>query len=536
MITHNSIESLKSKIDITDVIGGFVELKRSGATYKGRCPFHEERTASFTVNPARGTYYCFGCGAKGDMISFVQEFSKLSFSDAVQKLADDHNITLEYTVGEKPREKRDPLPLETLKRLFVARLEQTPFAAEYLKTRGLGAAMIEHFEIGYAPESDEQLAVLKRENIPIGNALKAGVLVEDERGRVYARFTKRVMFPIYNHSGALVGFGGRTLGDHPAKYINSPQSAFFNKSALLFALGKAREGILKEKTVIVCEGYMDAVMLHQAGFTHAVATLGTALTHEHLPLLKRLDNPRVILSYDSDHAGKEAAFKAAKLLCEHDFLGGVAVIEGGKDPAELIEQSKTVQLAEYYRQAAAFHRFVIDELQSRAATKDEAYREIAAFVKTLSRFRAEEAKNYAAAVLGIDPRRFSLTVPMERAANRKRNIGELELIKTLALNGELHERLIDYIDSALFDTHGDLFNALRRGDESALYELLGDELIVPLAAEQTQEAVRKRLLDFYTKEMRRLRSGEQVEVLLELRGIVDRLKKGSLVAFRRMGN
>ncbi|MDR1452343.1 MAG: DNA primase, partial [Helicobacteraceae bacterium] len=458
MIKKESIELLKSRVDIVDLVGSYLELKRFGATYKARCPFHEERTASFNVNP-KGFYYCFGCQAKGDAIDFVRQMERLNFEDAAQKIADLYNISLEREYGAQFK-KRDYRPLEALKSFFLEELGKNDGAREYLRLRGVSEAIIERFEVGYAPESKPQLDFLRRETISFEAAKEAGALVEDDGGRLFARFTKRLMFPIYNMNGAIAGFGGRTLGDHPAKYINSPQSEFFNKSRLLYALDVARDAILKQKTAIVCEGYMDAIMLHQAGFSHAVATLGVALTNEHLPLLKRLDDPKIILSYDSDAAGIEAALKAAKLLAAHNFRGGAASIEGGKDPADLIAAGNAGALARAYENAKPFVAFAIEKIVDRAPNRDAAFDEAQKFIDALPRFTAEEGSRYAAAKLGVDFRRFKIRAKDSAAPtllSAKRDLGELALIKTLSLDDETRASMIDYLDSELFSNHRDLY-------------------------------------------------------------------------------
>jgi DNA primase len=536
LIKKESIEALKSRVDIVDLIGSYVELKRSGATYKARCPFHDERTASFNVNPIRGYYYCFGCQAKGDAIDFVMRLERLTFEEAAQKIANLYNVSLEYESGANLK-RRDYRPLEALKKLFLEELGRNAQAQEYLRSRGLSEEIIERFEIGYAPESHLQLDFLRREKIPFETAQETGALAQDEGGRLFARFTKRVTFPIYSHNGAIVGFGGRTLANHPAKYINSPQSEIFDKSRLLYALNVARDFILKQKTAIVCEGYMDAVMLHQAGFSNAIATLGTALTKEHLPLLKRLDNPEIILSYDSDAAGREAAFKASRLLAAHNFKGGVATIEGGKDPAELVASGAVETLAKAYKDAKSFAKYAIENIVDRAASPDTALQEAQAFLDELSPLLAEETARYAAAKLGTDRRRFKIrsdqTPPPPTILSGRRDVGELALIKTLSLDSEMHANMIDYLNPALFSVHRNLYEALLNGDFTALYALQSEERIGIMKTEEALTAARRLMLIFCEKEARLLREDRQAERLKEAQRAIMRLKSGESIPFRR---
>lgn len=553
MIKNESLELLKSRIDIVEVIGGYIELKRAGSTFKGCCPFHDEKTPSFNVNPSKQFYHCFGCKAGGDAIKFVQEFERITFTEAVEKLAGEYNITLEYENSEAPK-RTDNRPLEALNRFFLEELGHTPHALAYLRERGVSEGMMERFEIGYAPESGPQQAVLQRAKIPMPAAIEAGAFSEDERARPYARFTQRVTFPIRNAQGVLVGFGGRTLSNHPAKYVNSPQSTLFNKSRLLYALHLAKDAVLKRRSIVVAEGYLDVVMLHQAGFENAVATLGTALTEEHLPLLRRLDDPAVILSYDSDSAGKEAAFKASKLLAAHGFKGGVAMIEGGKDPADLVKSGQSRVLDKLYAHPKPFAHFALDTIIDRAlqATpgpegRDRALQEAQSFLATLGPLSHESYALYAAGALGIDSRRLKGFKPAAHAApggfftgGGRQDLAELTLLKALALDRSLLESLIDYLDIALFETHGDLFAALGQNDvdNPKIRGLLFDEAIKPLGQEELRDKLRALLVRHFDKELNRLRTqrgGDFAALSFSLRQIqeaIRRLRGGELVVFR----
>lgn len=552
MIKHESIELLKSRIDIVEVIGGYIELKRAGSTFKGCCPFHDEKTPSFNVNPSKQFYHCFGCKAGGDAIKFVQEFERITFAEAVEKLAGEYNITLEHEGNDAPR-RTDNRPLEALNRFFLEELGRNDHALGYLRERGLGEGTMERFEIGYAPESGPQLAFLQKEKILLPAAIEAGAFSEDDRGRPYARFTNRVTFPIRNAQGVLAGFGGRTLSNHPAKYVNSPQSALFNKSRLLYALHLAKDAVLKRRSIIVAEGYLDVIMLHQSGFDNAVATLGTALTEEHLPLLKRLDDPAVILSYDSDSAGREAAFKASKLLAAHGFKGGVAMMEGGKDPADLVKSGQVALLERLYKHPKPFAHFALDTLIDRALQsrpgpegRDLAMQEAQAFLATLGPLSHEGYALYAAGALGIDSRRFKGAKPAPRMpaggslGGGRNDLAELTLLKTLVHDPSLLESLIDYLDIALFEFHGDLFAALGQGETAhpKIRELAFDESIRPLEAGELRDKLRALLIRHFDKELSRLRTqkgGDFTALSFNLRQTqeaIRRLRGGELVTFR----
>ena len=325
MITQDSIEALKARLDIVDIVGSYIELKRAGSSFKAPCPFHDEKSPSFVVNPARQSYHCFGCGAHGDGIKFVMEYEKLNYPEAIEKLAASSNFSLHYTDDTKQK-KRSNL-LETLNDWYQKLLEEKRDAVAYLHERGIYASSIERFGIGYAPTSPETLRFLEQRRLPTPEAIEQGAIGRGDDGRLFARFIERITFPIHSTSGAIVGFGGRTITGHQAKYVNSSQSAIFNKSRLLYAYHLAREAIYRRREIIVTEGYLDVVMLHQAGFTHAVATLGTALTAEHLPLLRK-GEPKIFLAYDGDKAGRAAAYKASKLLSMSGFDGGVVLFFG----------------------------------------------------------------------------------------------------------------------------------------------------------------------------------------------------------------
>ena len=303
MITKNSIENLRNTIDIVDILSGYIQVKKSGANFKACCPFHGEKTPSFVISPAKQIYHCFGCGVGGDAIKFVMEFEKLSYPEALEKVAMLSNFSLEYDDNYK---KQDYSVIEKLNEYYQKLLSQNETVNNYLKERGISSFSIEKFELGFAPSSNETVNYLKNNFLNLADAKDFGLIDYGQNG-VYSRFIDRITFPIYSANGQLVGFGGRTISGHSAKYINSPQTKYFNKSKLLYGYNIAKEHIFKEHTIIVTEGYLDVIMLHQAGFKTAVATLGTALTSEHLPLLKRSES-KVILAYDGDSAGQYAAF------------------------------------------------------------------------------------------------------------------------------------------------------------------------------------------------------------------------------------
>jgi DNA primase len=258
MIKPESIENLKSIIDIVDVIGNYLQLKKEGSNYKALCPFHSEKTPSFVVSPSKQIYHCFGCGASGDAIKFVMEMEKLSYPEAIEKLASMYNFKLDYT-SSKSFVKLDVL--ESVNNYYISNLYKNKTALEYLKQRGLKDSTIEKFSLGYAPDSQTQIKYFKNAKLDFKALNDLGVLVNSE----YPRLIERITFPIFSASNKIIAFGGRTITNHPAKYINFTNTKIFNKSKTLYGLNFAREHILRKKELIIVEGYMDVIMLHQAG-------------------------------------------------------------------------------------------------------------------------------------------------------------------------------------------------------------------------------------------------------------------------------
>ncbi|HEX2515749.1 MAG TPA: DNA primase, partial [Chloroflexota bacterium] len=356
-----TIDEIKQRIDIVDLISGTVALKKAGRSYKGLCPFHQEKTPSFNVDPDRGTYHCFGCSKSGDVFSWVQETEGLDFGEALRKLADRAGVRLPERQAPRP----DPQAQAAADALSEAsawfhnlllRAPEGAQAREYLGRRGVRLATVERFALGWAPERWDGLTVhLKRRGLTEEQIESAGLALKNERG-LHDRFRARVIFPIRDAGGKVTGFGGRTLGDGQPKYLNSPQTATFDKSATLYALDLARGGIRKSGQAVIVEGYMDALMPHQAGFDNVVASLGTALTERQIELLRRYTQT-IVLALDADAAGQAATLRGLEVA--RQALGArsrpvpgratrtgylqlsagqikIAVLAGGKDPDEIV--------------------------------------------------------------------------------------------------------------------------------------------------------------------------------------------------------
>ena len=545
MITQDSIEALKARLDIVDIVGSYIELKRAGSSFKAPCPFHDEKSPSFVVNPARQSYHCFGCGAHGDSIKFVMEYEKLNYPEAIEKLAASNNFSLHYTDDTKQK-KRSNL-LETLNDWYQKLLEEKREALGYLHERGIYASSIERFGIGYAPTSPETLRFLEQRKLSTPEAIEQGAIGRGDDGRLFARFIERITFPIHSTSGAIVGFGGRTITGHQAKYVNSSQSAIFNKSRLLYAYHLAREAIYRRREIIVTEGYLDVVMLHQAGFTHAVATLGTALTAEHLPLLRK-GEPKIFLAYDGDKAGRAAAFKASKLLSSSGFDGGVILFEGGLDPADMIKNGQIEALNALLHRPIPFIEFVISEmintydLQDPKA-KETALHENVAFLKTLSPLLQEEYRPFIASKLGISPSLIQVGRTNKAAATQPINfshhdIWELSFIKTLLERPHIADSLLDFIDVSLLQYHRSEFESALQGrsDDPRLSALMMDDRIRTFEGD---DGLRAELITFlsahYNRELKKVTTQNTVSfdqksyLIRQFRDKIERLKRGELV-------
>ncbi|MBE6587134.1 MAG: DNA primase [Ruminococcaceae bacterium] len=346
MVPANVIEDLKFRNNIEDVIASYVTLSRSGSNLKGLCPFHSEKTPSFTVYSGDGHFYCFGCGAGGDVISFIMRMENLDYRAALDYLAQRCGITLpdddSRERGGVSRQRVIEMNRAAAKFFhhMLMKSEEGQAGRDYFAKRKLSGATIKHFGLGYAPNSYDGLKKYLREKGFTDEEMVAGYLCQRSRKNeknIYDCFRGRVMFPIIDVAGNVVAFGGRVLDDSQPKYLNSSDTPAFKKSRNLFALNYAKNK--KEDYLILCEGYMDVIALHAAGFTGAVATLGTAITPEQARIMKKYTD-KVVICYDSDEAGQKAADKAMRLLSEVDISVRVIRIPGAKDPDEFIKSNE----------------------------------------------------------------------------------------------------------------------------------------------------------------------------------------------------
>ncbi len=401
------IEEVRSRNDVVDVISQYVHLQKKGASYFGLCPFHSEKTGSFSVTPAKQMYYCFGCGAGGNVFTFLMEYENFTFSEAMEALADRAGIELpkqEMTSAARAEaDKRNQLfeiNREAATYFYSKmRSEKGKLALDYFQKRGLSQETMQKFGLGYSDKYSDDLYKYLRGKGYTDEVLKdCGLISIDERRGGYDKFWNRAMFPIMDANNKVVAFGGRVMGEGEPKYLNSPETAVFNKSRTLYGLHLARR--TKKDQFILCEGYMDVIALHQAGFDNAIASLGTALTQGHANMIKRY-NKDVYLSYDSDGAGTKAALRAIPILKEAGITCKVINMKPYKDPDEFIKALGADAYQERINQAENSFMFTLRILEqdydmSDPEGKTNFYHEVA---KRILDFPDElERNNYIEAV------------------------------------------------------------------------------------------------------------------------------------------
>lgn len=367
------INDLLARTDIVDLIDARVKLKKQGKNFHACCPFHNEKTPSFTVNGEKQFYHCFGCGAHGNAIDFLMNFDRLEFVESIEELATSHGLDVPYEAGSGPsqmeRHQRQSLYqlMENLKGFYQQGLQQSSAqpARDYLDRRGLSAEIINYFAIGYAPAGwDNVLKRFGKQSEDRESLMEAGMLVSNDKGRTYDRFRDRVMFPIRDKRGRVIGFGGRVLGNDTPKYLNSPETPIFHKGRQLYGLYEAVKNHPEPARLLVVEGYMDVVALAQYGIDYAVASLGTSTTAEHIQLLFR-STDTVICCYDGDRAGREAAWRALETALPYMNDGRqlrFMFLPDGEDPDTLVRKEGKEAFEARMEQAMPLSSFLFDSL------------------------------------------------------------------------------------------------------------------------------------------------------------------------------
>jgi DNA primase len=374
-------ERVKQQADIIRVIGEYIRLKKTGQNFTGLCPFHQEKTPSFAVHPVRQIYHCFGCGAGGDVFQFVMEMDKSTFPEAVRTVAEKCGIPIPKPRERSPEQRRENLQRAAIVEMhkqaadfFTHQLHHTAegrAACAYLEDRGLDMETIQRFALGYAPSSGDALRRRLGEPGSGGRGdqdklLEAsGLFSRDQGGRLYDRFRRRIMFPIANEAGKIIAFGGRAIGDDMPKYMNSPETAIYSKSSVLYHLDRAKEALRQNDFGVLVEGYMDAIAVARAGITNVVASCGTSLAESQIKLLSRFTS-RIVVNYDPDTAGQAATERSLALLLEREFDVRVLALPGGADPDKFLKE----QGADAYRKLLAQAPAYLDYLIGRARQMD----------------------------------------------------------------------------------------------------------------------------------------------------------------------
>jgi DNA primase len=523
-ILDDDVARVREETDIVGLIGEQVALKRVGRRYVGLCPFHAEKTPSFSVNPEMGLWFCFGCQARGDAITFVRETEHLDFVDAVERLAARANITLRYDdrAAGKDRKRRTRLveAVAAAVEFYHRRLLESPDAGSargYLRSRGFDGDAARRFSLGWAPEGwDELSGTLQRRGFARDDVKDAGLAFVNRANRLQDQFRARLLFPIYDAKGEPVGFGGRALDEEGPKYKNSPDSAIYQKSRLLYGLNWAKGDIVARREVVICEGYTDVMACHLGGVPTAVATCGTALADEHFQMLKNLAR-RIVLAYDADAAGQAAAERAYHWEQRFEVEFRVADLPPGEDPAD-VWQRDPAALAKAVADATPFLQFRVDRILADAdtTTPEGRARAAEAVVPLLREHPSELVREgyiqRVAGALDVDHAWFKEAIarrrpPAREAAVPARRELRVDRREEDVLRWAIHEPelVVDWISAPLFA------NPVTR----AAYELLADaatfhdaltrsegdvrELLERLAVEEPRldaepETIRRRLL------------------------------------------
>ncbi len=514
------IREVADKNDIRDVISQYVNLKKAGSSYVGLCPFHNEKTASFSVSPQKGIFHCFGCGEGGNVIHFMMKIENMSFVEAVEKLAERAGVALpkitdkdsaKHAAAAKERETLYEINKEASE-YFYSNLKDGKTAVDYMKKRQLSGMDAKRFFLGYAKDSwDSLFKHLVEKGYTEGDILKAGLIKKSENGKYYDFYRNRVMFPIFDTRNRVIGFGGRTLGDDKSKYLNSPDTPVFNKSRNLYFLNVARRS--GKEFVILVEGYMDVIALAKNGYLNTVATLGTALTPSQAKLIAS-EFKEVVICYDSDGAGRKATEKAIKILREQDVVISVLNLKDEKDPDEYIKSYGVTRFANCVSKRKTDMMYLMDTLEEQYDVGNNADKvtfvstmleylkliknpvELDVYVEELSK-RTKVSSNAIYSQLGIvkaisQPRSDDETPDVITIARQKTPFssdGALErtrreLLSLLVMNRSVYKQKKASISTELFEneTHKKLLNYLM-----AFYDI--DKFVDP-----------GHVLDFFTEE------------------------------------
>ena len=391
MIKQEKIAEVRNRASIVEIISDYVTLKKAGRNYMGLCPFHGEKTPSFTVSEEKGIFHCFGCGAGGSVFHFLMQYDHLTFPEAVERVAKRYGIAIERTERSGPADQRGERELLyyvnecvalNYQKILLSRPEGKK-ALEYLNSRGVDEETARNFMLGFAPHGGSGLLdVIKKEKLSLKDALRLGLIGQRGSNGFYEKFFARLMFPIVNAAGKIVGFGGRVLDRGMPKYLNSSETPLFRKGSTLYGLYQAKDGIRKADRVVVVEGYLDAIALYQFGVSYAVATLGTALTVEHVRLLSRYSK-NIVALFDGDDAGRKAAARSFEIFIEAGMLGRAAFLPSGEDPDSFVRSHGKTATEAVLEQAVPLADYYFSWLEQRHGTGLEGKSQTAAEISRL---------------------------------------------------------------------------------------------------------------------------------------------------------
>jgi len=484
-INENIIDEIKSRCNIVDIIGRAMTLKKSGSNYKGVCPFHNEKTPSFVVSESKQIYTCFGCGATGDVIEFVQRYYTLDFMGAIEKLACEHGITIESNF--KKSQKKDEfynINREAASFFYQAFTEKANPGYTYMKNRGLDSLTLKRFGIGYADgEWNSLYQHFMDKGVDPKVLLELG-LISESNGRYFDKFRNRVIFPIINTNGKVIGFGGRALGDGTPKYLNSPETPVFLKKNNLYGLNLTRQDISKDNCAILVEGYMDVISLYKVGIRNVSASLGTALTENQASLLKRYTN-NIVLSYDADDAGMNAALRGMDILYKEGCRVKVLHISDGKDPDDFIKKNGKQAFLDLVGQALPYADYKLsvargkNDLNSTEA-RVEFLQAAVAILRTLSPIEAdiyikkvaEEMKITESAIrleingnniqsTSTESHRWSQSKTLKKRESDDISMLEKNLIKLILTDSSYYDKLKPYEFAFRSDSGDTIYSGLK---------------------------------------------------------------------------
>ncbi|MBS4022781.1 MAG: DNA primase [Dethiobacter sp.] len=564
------VDEVRNRIDLVNLVSEYLHLKKAGRNYQGLCPFHAEKTPSFSVSHEKQFFYCFGCGEGGNIFTFVMKMEGLSFPEAVRHLAGRAGMRLPESVNSPAEEQKKRL-LSALKlaagyyQKQLVHPEKGLAAREYIKKRGLGQEIVARFGLGFAPDAWDGLkSFLLSKKCGVQDLIKAGLLTENENNKTYDRFRSRVLFPIANQRGEVIAFGGRILGEGSPKYLNSPETPLFDKSRNLYALHLARESIRREKKALIFEGYMDVLIAHQAGFTNSVATLGTSLTESQARMLRN-QAEEVIIVYDADTAGQAATWRGLQVLRQAGCMVRVGRLPEGLDPddyirtrgAESFKQeilAKSLLLVDYQLAALAL-QYNLNKTDERIRFSEKVIDVLAAIDNAVER---EDYLQKASSLLQVRPE--SLRTELKKAstglkdtANKKNHpvsvgvrssITELALIQifaTCSQHPELIQSCLTDITQEDIPPHmRNLYNTALNGGHitpSRLYDLLTGEhqrLLSSLLLEEYELNTAKKVLEDCIKRLKCVRiAAERKEIELQMAKLDSVSAKGEISELSR---